>query len=324
MGRVAPVLAAAVASFLALSTPALAQSWPSQPIKFVVPYAPGGVIDILARLAAEHIKAKTGQVTVIENRAGAAGNTALGQLTKMTPDGYTFGLAVVSNFLVNPHIYKAMPFDPMRDLIPVAPIAQAPQLLVVPSTLPVKSLAELVAYAKANSGKMNYGSAGVGTPNHISTLYVLHALGISAAHVPYRGAAPAVTDMLTGNLQFMVVAPFTLGGQIETGRLRPLAAVSDGRLPGYPDVATMAEQGFPPYDLTIWYGLVAPAATPSAIVDELNRLIVSMADEPEIAKKFHELNMPPMPVAPAAFAAQIRADAPKWEKIVKEAGIEPE
>ncbi len=323
MGNVARLPAAGLAVLL-LPVAALAQSWPAQPIKFVVPYAPGGVIDILARLAAEHIKAKTGHVTVIENRAGAAGNTALAQLTKAAPDGYTLGLAVVSNFLVNPHIYKALPFDPMKDLIPVAPIAEAPQLLVVPSTLPVKSLAELVGYAKANPGNLNYGTAGVGTPNHISTLYVLHSLGISAAHVPYRGAAPAVTDMLTGNLQMMVVAPFTLGGQIESGKLRPLAAVSDKRLPGYPDVPTMAERGFPPYDLTIWYGVVAPPRTPDAIVDRVNRLIISMADEPEIARKFNELNMRRMPVTSTAFAAEIRADAPKWERIVKEAGIEPE
>lgn len=173
MGNVARLPAAGLAVLL-LPVAALAQSWPAQPIKFVVPYAPGGVIDILARLAAEHIKAKTGHVTVIENWAGAAGNTALAQLTKAAPDGYTLGLAVVSNFLVNPHIYKALPFDPMKDLIPVAPIAEAPQLLVVPSTLPVKSLAELVGYAKANPGNFNYGSAGVGTPNHISTLYQRH------------------------------------------------------------------------------------------------------------------------------------------------------
>jgi tripartite-type tricarboxylate transporter receptor subunit TctC len=316
------LLAAAFVGALALVTPALAQSWPSQPIKFVVPYAPGGVIDILARLAAEHIRAKTGQVTVIENRPGAAGNTALAQVSKAAPDGYTLGLALVSNFLVNPHIYKTMPLDPMQDLIPVAPIAEAPQLLVVPSNLPVRSVPELIAYAKAN--RMNYGSAGVGTPNHVSTVHVLHSLGITAAHVPYRGAAPAVTDLLTGNLQMMVVAPFTLGGQIETGKLRALAAVSETRVPGYPDVPTIAEQGFPPYDLTIWYGVVAPRGTPAVIVEQLNRFIVSMPDEPEIGKKFNDLSMRPMPVTSAAFVAQIRADAPRWEKVVKEAGIEPE
>jgi tripartite-type tricarboxylate transporter receptor subunit TctC len=312
----------ALAALLILPEATLAQSWPTQPIKLVVPYAAGGVLDVLARLAAEHIKAKTGQVVVLEHRPGAAGNTALGQLAKTKPDGHTLGAAVVSNFVVNPHIYKKMPLDPMKDLIPVAPFALAPQLLVVPTPLPVKSLQELVTYARKNN--VNYGSAGTGTPNHISTLYVLNALGMRATHIPYRGAAPAVTDMLTGNLQMMVVAPFALSGQIEAGRLRPLAAVSDKRLPGYPSVPTMAEQGFPNYDLGIWYGLVAPAGTPGPIVDQLNRLVVSMADDPEIGKKFNELNMQSMPVTPAAFAAQIRADAPKWEAIIKQAGIQPE
>ena len=303
---------------------ALSQTSPSQPITLIVPYAAGGVADLLGRLAAEHIKNRTGQSVVVENRAGAGGNTGLAAVAAATPDGATLGLAAVTNFLVNPYIYKSMPFDPMKDLIPVAPVAEGPQLLVVPSSLAVKTLAEFIAYAKANPDKMNYGSAGTGTPNHLSTDYFLRTAGIKAAHLPYRGAAPAVTDLLTGNLQMMVIAPAPLAGHVETGTLRALAAVAAKRLPAYPDVPTVAEQGLPPYDMANWYGLVAPAATPRPIVETLNALIVSMADQPDIARKFTELFMEPMRVPSDAFAHMIRTDAPKWEKITKDAGITPE
>ena len=316
--------AAAMIGLLTLPAVALAQSWPSQPIKIVVPYAAGGVLDVLARLAAEHIRAKTGQPTVVENRAGAAGNTALAQLAKTEADGYTIGALPVSNYQVNPHIYKSMPLDMTKDLIAVAPMAEAPQLLVAPASLQLNSLSELIAYAKVNPAKFNYGSAGVGTPNHVSTAFVLQSLGITASHVPYRGAAPAVTDLLTGSLQMMVVAPLTLGGQIEAGQLKALSAVSDKRVPGYADVPTIAEQGFRPYDLAIWYGIVAPAGTKSEIVDKLNRLIVSMPEEPSIARKFRELSLQPMPVTATEFATQIAADAPKWAKVIKDAGITAE
>lgn len=324
MSRTSNSVVAAAVGMLAMPTLAQAQSWPSQPIRIVVPYAAGGVLDVLARLAADHIRLKTGQPAVVENRPGAAGNTALAQLAKTEPDGYTIGALPVSNYQVNPHIYRSMPLDMWRDLVPVAPMAEAPQLLVTPKSLNIKSVAELIAFAKANPEKFNYGSAGTGTPNHVSTAYVLQSLGIAATHVPYRGAAPAVTDMLTGALQMMVVAPLTLAGQIEAGQLVALAAVADKRVPRYPDVATMAEQGFRPYDLAIWYGIVAPAGTRGDIVDRLNRLIVSMPEEPALAQKFKELSLQPMPVTAAEFAVQIKADAPKWAQVIKDAGVKAE
>ena len=301
-----------------------AQTYPSQSIRMIVPYAAGGVTDLLGRLAGEHIKNKTGQTVVIENRAGAGGNTGLAAVVNSAPDGATLGLAAVTNFSVNPFIYRSMPFDPMKDLVAIAPIAEGPQLLVVPASLPVRTLTEFVAWAKANPDKMNYGSAGTGSPNHLSTETFLRSAGIKAAHLPYRGAAPAVNDLLTGSLQMMVIAPAALAGHVQTGSLRALAAVAAKRLPGFPDVPTVAEQGLPAYDMANWYGLVAPAGTPKPIIETLNRLIVSMADEPAIARQFDTLFMAPMRVSPEAFAQVIRTDAPKWEKIVKDVGITPE
>ena len=183
------LLAAAAMFALSLAVavnPAAAQTYPSQPIKLIVPYAAGGVTDLLGRLAAEHIKTRTGQPVIVENRAGEGGNTGLAAVAQAAPDGTTLGLAAVTNFSVNPYIYKSMPFDPMKDLAPVAPIAEGPQLLVVPASLPVRTLAEFIAYAKANPDRINYGSAGVGTPNHLSTDYFLRTAGIKAAHLPYR------------------------------------------------------------------------------------------------------------------------------------------
>ena len=300
------------------------QTYPSQPIKLIVPYAAGGVTDLLGRLAAEHIKARTGQPAIVENRAGAGGNTGLAAVAAAAPDGTTLGLAAVTNLTVNPFIYKSMPFDPLRDLVAVAPIAEGPQILVVPASLPVTSLATFIAWAKSNPDKMNYGSAGTGSPNHLSTEAFLRSAGIKAAHLPYRGAAPAVNDLLTGSLQMMVIAPAPLAGHVAAGTLRALAAVAAKRLAAFPEVATVAEQGLPAYEMSNWYGLVAPAATPKPIVDTLNALIVAMADEPAIARQFAVLFMVPMRVSAADFAQLIRTDAPKWEKIVKDVGITPE
>jgi tripartite-type tricarboxylate transporter receptor subunit TctC len=301
-----------------------APGWPSQPIRMIVPYAAGGITDVLGRLAAEHIKNKSGQTTVVENRAGAGGNTGLAMVASSAPDGHTIGLAAVTNLLVNPHIFKQMPFDAAKDLIPVAPIAEGPQLLVVPASLPARTLAEFVAWSKSNPDKMNFGSAGNGSPNHLSGDFVVRALGIKAAHLPYRGAALALTDLLSGSLQMMVIAPGALGGHVESGAVRALATVAEKRMPGYPGVPTLGELGFAPYDMSNWYGVVVPAATPRSAVEALNRLIVSMGDDPEIARKLAAMHVLPMRVSVDAFAASIKADAPKWASVVKNAGIQPE
>lgn len=321
------VRAVVCAAFGAVATcnSALAQNYPSQPIKLIVPFAAGGITDLLARMAGEHIKNRTGQTVVVENRPGAGGNTGLDAVVKSAPDGYTIGLSGSTIFGVNPHIYKQMPFDPLKDLVPVAVIAEAPQILVInASKVPVKTLKEFIAYAKANPNKLNYGSAGTGTPNHLGADQIVRQAGLSIAHVPYRGGGPAVADLIAGNVEMAVVAPGLVIEHVKTGTLTVLAAAAPKRLPFLPNVPTAAEAGLATYDTANWFGIVAPARTPPAVVDVLNALVGSMSDDKAILERIERAYMLPMRVAPAQFAAMVQADGPKWAKIVKDAGIAPQ
>ena len=300
-------------------------AYPSQQIRLIVPFAAGGITDLLARMAGEHIKAKSGQAVIVENRPGAGGNTGLDQVAKAAPDGYTIGLAGSTIFGVNPHIFKQMPFDPIRDLVPVATIAEAPQILVVNAArVPATNLKEFIAFAKANPGKLNHGSAGTGTPNHLGADQIIRAAGIDVAHVPYRGGGPAVADLVAGSVQAAVVAPGLVIEHVKAGTLRILAAAAPKRLPFLPDVPTTAEQGLATYSTANWFGIVAPAQTPAEVVTRLNALVTSMSGEPAIADRIAKTYMLPMRVTPAEFLAMVKADAPKWEKVVKDAGIKPE
>lgn len=305
--------------------PASAQGYPNQQVRLIVPFAAGGVTDLLARMAGEHIKAKTGQAVVVENRPGAGGNTGLDQVVKSTPDGYTIGLCGSTIFGVNPHIYKQMPFDPLRDLAPVATIAEAPQILVVHAgKVPAQTLREFIAFAKANPTRLNYGSAGTGTPNHLGADQIMRQAGITVAHVPYRGGGPAVADLVAGNVEVAVVATGLVIEHIKAGTLRVLAAVAPKRLPFLPDIPTTADAGLPTYDTANWFGIVAPAKTPAPVIAELNKLVSSMAEEKLVLERIQRAYMLPMRVTPEEFASMVKADAPKWEKVVKEAGIKPE
>jgi tripartite-type tricarboxylate transporter receptor subunit TctC len=304
---------------------ASAQSYPNQQIRLIVPFAAGGVTDLLARMAGDHIRAKTGQSVVVENRPGAGGNTGLDQVVKSPPDGYTIGLSGATIFGVNPHIFKQMPFDPMKDLIPVATIAEAPQVLVVNAAkVPASTLQAFIAFAKSNPTKLNYGSAGTGTPNHLGADQIMRQAGITVAHVPYRGGGPAVADLVAGNVEVAVVATGLVIEHVKAGTLKVLAAVAPKRLPFLPDVPTTAEGGLPTYDTANWFGIVAPSKTPAAVVAELNRVITSMADEKAILDRIERAYMLPFRVTPEQFAAMVQADNPKWEKVVKEAGIKPD
>jgi tripartite-type tricarboxylate transporter receptor subunit TctC len=304
---------------------AAAQSYPSQQIRLIVPFAAGGVTDLLARMAGDHIRAKTGQTVVVENRPGAGGNTGLDQVAKSAPDGYTIGLCGATIFGVNPHIFKQMPFDPMKDLVPVATIAEAPQVLVVNAAkVPSGTLREFIAFAKSNPTKLNYGSAGTGTPNHLDADQIMRQADITVAHVPYRGGGPAVADLVAGNVEVAVVATGLVIEHVKAGTLKVLAAVAPNRLPFLPDVPTTAEGGLPTYDTANWFGIVAAAKTPAAVVAELNRVITSMSDEKAILDRIERAYMLPFRVTPEQFAAMVQADNPKWEKVVKEAGIKPD
>ena len=308
-----------------LNSGAIAQGYPNQQMRLVVPFAAGGITDLLARMAGDHIKNKTGQVVVVENRPGAGGNIGLDQVVKSTPDGYTIGLAASTVFGVNPHIYKQMPFDPTKDLVPVAVIAEAPQIFVVNAKkVPSETMAQFIAYAKSGVARLNQGSAGVGTTNHLGADQIARQAGIELAHVPYRGGGPAVADLVAGNVEVAVVAPGLVIEHVKVGTLRILAVAAPKRLPFLPDVPTTGEAGLPTYDAANWFGIVAPAKTPPAVVVELNRLVNSMADDKAIVERIERAYMLPMRVTPDQFVALVKADAPKWEKVVRDAGIKPE
>ena len=318
-------LVTAVLGLTAFAPCSLSADYPANQIRLIVPFAAGGVTDLLARMAGEHVKAKTGQSVIIENRPGAGGNTGLDQVVKSAPDGYTIGLCGSTIFGVNPHIYKQMPFDPMKDLVPVATIAEAPQILVVNAAkVPVGTLKEFIEYAKTVNTKLNYGSAGTGTPNHLGADQIMRQAGISIAHVPYRGGGPAVADLVAGNVEVAVIATGLVIEHVKAGTLKVLAAVAPKRLPFLPDVPTTAEAGLPTYDTANWFGIVAPAKTPGPVVNELNRVLSSMADEKAVLDRIERAYMLPMRLTPEQFAEIVRLDSPKWERVVKEAGIKPE
>jgi len=306
-------LAAASAAGFAGGASAQA-AWPNKGMTMIVPFTPGGSTDILARIIGQKFTEAWGQSVTVENRPGAGG-----------PDGYTIGLCGSTIFGVNPHIYRQMPFDPMKDLIPVATIAEAPQILVVNAAkVPANDLKAFIAFAKDNPTKLNYGSAGTGTPNHLGADQIMRQAGITVAHVPYRGGGPVVADLVAGNVEVAVIATGLVIEHVKAGTLRVLAAVAPKRLPFLPDVPTTAEAGLPTYDTANWFGIVAPAKTPPAVVAELNRVLSSMADEKAVLDRIERAYMLPMRVTPDEFAAMVKADSPKWEKVVKDAGIKPE
>ncbi len=317
--------ALSVLSVLGTTNGVFAQTYPSQPLKMIVPFAAGAVNDFLGRLAAEHIKNKTGQTVVVENRTGAGGNIGLAQLATSPPDGYTIGMVGVTSFAVNPLIYKSMTFDPLKDLVPVATLADTP-LVVTTNTkaLPMATFKDFVAHAKANPGKLNYGSSGTGTPAHILADAVLRAAGLQIAHVSYRGAAPAMTDLLSGSVQLMIASPGPATEHVKVGTLKFLAVVSGKRLPMLPEVPTVGETGQPAVNIATWWGVAAPAATPKPIVDRLNALLGEMLDDPAIKERFAKVYMLPLKMSAETIATQLKADLPVWAKIVKDAEIKPE
>ncbi len=309
-----------------VAAPAIAQqSYPSQPLKMIVPFAAGAVNDFLGRLAAEHLKNRTGQTVVVENRTGAGGNIGLAQLAQSAPDGYTIGMVGVTSFAVNPLIYKSMPFDPMKDLVPVAPLADTPLVVTTnANALPMATFKDFVAHAKSNAGKLNYGSSGTGTPAHILADAVLRSAGLQVAHVSYRGAAPAMTDLLSGSVQLMIASPGPAKEHVEAGTLKFLAVVSGKRLPMLPDVPTIGDTGQPPVTILTWWGVAAPAATPKPIVERLNALLNEMADDPAIRARYEKAYILPIKMSADAALAQLKADLPVWAKIVRDADIKPE
>jgi tripartite-type tricarboxylate transporter receptor subunit TctC len=316
-----------VALALALLLPAAApaqDAYPTKPIKLLVPFPPAGGTDSLSRAIAQSITNNTKWVIVVENKPGAGGNIGLDAAAKSPPDGYTIAMGQTSNLAVNPSLYKAMPFDPMKDFAPVALLSSQPLIIVVDEKAPYKTLAEFVEAARKNPGKINMASAGNGTIGHIGGELFQRRAGIKLTHVPYKGAGPAVADIIGGSVEVFFGNSQSVGGLVTGGRLRPLAVTSPRRLASFPNVPTVAELGYPGFEAATWSGLVAPAGTPKAIVDRLNAEANKALGSAEMKAKLNEDGSTPYGGTPEEFAEFIKAENAKWGAAVRDANIKIE
>ncbi|MDM0120733.1 Bug family tripartite tricarboxylate transporter substrate binding protein [Variovorax arabinosiphilus] len=312
----------AVASALSLA-PLAAQAqaaFPSKPITIIVPFSAGGTTDILARVVGQFMSTDLGQPVVVDNRAGAGGNIGGQAAARATPDGYTIFMGTVGTHAINQALYKKMPFDPIKDFAPLSRVAMVPNLLVANPSQPYKNVKELIAYAKANPGKVNFGSSGAGSSIHLSGELFKQMAGVDMQHVPYRGSAPAVSDLLGGQISIMFDNMPSAIPHVKGGKLRPLAVTTAKRSPALPDVPTIAESGVPGYEATSWFGLLAPAGTPAPVIAKLNASILKALANPEVKKKLAEQGAEAAGEKPEQFAAFIAAETAKWGKVVKESG----
>jgi tripartite-type tricarboxylate transporter receptor subunit TctC len=295
-----------------------AQTYPSRPIRLVVGFPAGGPTDIVARVMAQCLSERLGQQIVVENRPGAGSNVATQAVIASSPDGYTL-MILSPPHAINTTLYKKLPYDFLKEIAPVAGIAQGPNVMEVHPSLPVKTVAEFIAYAKENPGKLSFASAGNGTTIHLSGELFMAMTGIKMQHVPYRGSAPALIDMISGQVHVMFDNVLSSIGHLQSGALRPLAVTSRERLATLPDVPTVAET-VPGYETTTWWGLGAPKSTPRDTVEKLNRENNACLREDRIKQRFAELGSTPMIMTPEEFAAFLAAETEKWAKVVKFSG----
>jgi tripartite-type tricarboxylate transporter receptor subunit TctC len=304
----------------ALASLAWAQSYPTKPIRLVVPFPAGGTTDILARAAAQKLTEAWGQTVIVDNRPGAGGNIGSELVAKSAPDGYTLEMGTVGTHAINASLYAKMPYDHVKDFVPVILVAGVPNVLVVHPSVPVHSVAELIAYAKANPGKLNFASSGSGTSIHLSGELFKVMAGVQMTHVPYKGSAPAVQDLLGGQVQLMFDNLPSSLPHIKAGKLRALAVTSATRASALPDVPTVAEAGLPGFEASSWFGVLAPAGTPPAIVAKLNAEIAKWLATPEAKEKLSAQGANIAGGTPEDFAKHIAGETTKWARVVKESG----
>jgi tripartite-type tricarboxylate transporter receptor subunit TctC len=316
-------LCASLALLLLTATAAFAQSYPDRPIRLLVGFAAGGPADISARVLADKFAESWGKPVIVENVTGAAGNVATDRVAKAPADGYTLIAAASATIVTNPSLYQRLPFDPVKDLAPITQICFTPNLLVVPSDMPVKSVAELVAYAKAHAGTLSFGSAGVGTSQHLAGELFKTMAGVDMQHVPYRGIAAVLPDLIGGRLTLAFANISAVLPMVREGKLRALAVTSRQRWAATPDLPTMIEQGFAEFDSNAWFALMAPAGTPADIVAKLQRESARVLALPEVRKRFDDLGMQVIGNTSAEFAAAIAEETPRWTKVIRDAGIKP-
>ena len=303
---------------------ARAQAYPNRNITLVVPFPPGGSTSIVGRVVADKMSQLLGQSIVVDNRGGAGGTVGTKAVAKSEPDGYTLLAGYTGTLAIGPSLYRNAGYDPRKDFEPIGSIGCSPSSLVVHPSFPVKSVAELIAYAKTNPGKVNFGSAGVGTVGHIIGEYFAHATGIQIVHIPYKGTGPALSDLLGGHIPMSFSPIATTAGNVKAGLLRGLAVTSIHRNSLLPDVPTMIEAGVPDFDASLCYGLVAPAGTPRPVIDRLNKALRSALASDEVKKQLELDGTEITPSTPEQYADFIDKDEKKWSELAKASGVEPE
>ena len=317
------ILAAAV--LLAPADSNAQNAFPVKPIRLITYTSPGGALDIVARTIAHNLTLQMKQSVVVENRTGAGGNIGADLVAKSAPDGYTIGMATIATHGINPSLYGTrMPFDPIRDFAPITLAAEMKNVVVVNPSLPAKNIPELVAYARANPGKISFGSAGTGSSQHLAGELFKSVAGVNIVHVPYKGAANAVPDLISGQVQLMFAGNADVLTHISSGKLRAIGVASLQRSPTLPDVPTVAEQGYPGFDVRAWFGVVAPAGTSRDIVGRYNREIVAALARPEVRERLANIGMDAITSTPEEFAAFIAAEIAKWTPLVKASGAKVE
>jgi len=298
----------------------VAQPWPSKPIKWVVPFAPGGTTDILARTIGEKLSVALGQPIIVENKPGAGGGVGAEQVAKSPPDGYTIMGGTISTHAINASLYKNLPYDPVRDFAPITLIVRVPNMLVVNPDVPAKDVRELIALLKTNPGKYSFASSGNGTSQHLSGELFKVMTGVEMQHVPYRGSPPALADVVGGQVTMTFDNITTAWPLVKGGKLRALAVTTAKRSPIAPDVPTLAESGLAGYEIGSWQGVFAPAGVPAEIVKRFNAEIVRIINAPDIRQKLVDMGAEPAPNTSEEFAAMVKAEVAKWADVVRKSG----
>jgi len=308
------------AAILGAPTAVSAQGYPTRPVKLVVPFPPGGPLDITGRLIAQKLSDAWGQSVVVENKPGAGGNIGADLVAKSAPDGYTILMGALSTHAVNPSLYAKMPYDAVKDFAPITLLATTPNVLVVNPSLPVNSVQDLVAYAKANPGKLSFGSGSNGSAGHLAGELFKVDTGTDIVHIPYKGGAPATQALLAGDVQFMFDNLANATPQVKAGKLKALAVTTAERSRLAPELPTMAEAGLPGFDISTWFGLLAPAGTPKDVIAKWNTEVTKILNSPDMRERLTALGAEAAPTTPEQFAAFIQREIPKYARIVKASG----
>jgi tripartite-type tricarboxylate transporter receptor subunit TctC len=322
--RIGFAFAAALAAlFTLVAAPSVrADDYPTRPVTLVVPYTPGGSTEILARIVAQKLGERLGQAVVVEMKPGAGTVIGATAVAQAPADGYTLLMATPTPLAINVTVHKKLPYDPAKDFMPLAMVASAPFLLLVNPALPVHSVKELVAYAKANPGQLSYGSGGVGAPHHLYMELFKSMTGTQMTHVPYKGSLPALTDVVGGHIQLMFCDIPPAAGMISAGKVRVLGVSTAERVASYPDVPTVAEAGVPGFAVAGWFMIVAPAQTPAPIVDKLHKQLIAVMNEPGVKARIDQLSLVSLPTPSVAdMQAYVKSEIARWGKIVQQAGI---